>query len=174
MSSVLPWLLALLKCRLGMGYKENSQDLREKQSLNSLSLCALWCWIPGGGWWSVPVIAVPYEKQVAGFWDSSTQPCHVLKDPVICTNVLFPRFLISQENCGFLFEGVIHQVLSLSHLTATVSSPWATLATHLSVNPWQFLQMCLEKKQFVWERLGFLASKKRLIIFLPKQAPGGC
>lgn len=39
MSSV---LLGLLKCRLGMGYKENSQDLRQKQSLNSLrNVCVL-------------------------------------------------------------------------------------------------------------------------------------
>lgn len=39
MSSV---LLGLLKSRLGMGYKENSQDLRQKQSLNSLrNVCVL-------------------------------------------------------------------------------------------------------------------------------------
>lgn len=93
-------------------------------------------------------------------------PCHVLWDPVICTDVLFPVFLISQENCGFLFQGVIHQACSPSHLPATVSSPYATWATHLSAKPGQFftnasgtayVSLCLRRDNF----------------FLPKQAPGG-
>lgn len=100
-------------------------------------------------------------------------PHHMLRDPVIHTDVLFPMLFISQENWRFLFQGLICQALSSSHLTVAVSSPWATLATHLSVKPRWFLQMRLEAKQFVWGRLCFFASRKRLIIFLPKQALGG-
>lgn len=113
----------------------------------------------------------PWE---AGFWILRIiylGPYHMLRDPVIHTDVLFPMFLISPENWRFLFQGLIYQALSPSHLTATVSSPWATLATHLSVKPRQFLQMCLEEKQFVWGCLCFFASKKRHN-FSAKAGPG--
>jgi hypothetical protein len=63
------------------------------------------------------------------------------------------------------------------HLPPTSTLPaltWATLLTRcLSQKPRQFLQMCLEEKQFVWEHFSFFVSKKRLMISLPNQGPDG-